>query len=470
MTVLTRTHSSLTKPPPLSYHHIGNDDPITTARKAFLTSTPKERPSNTGTPSTFRTRQHDPQRLKSMPCGRPREYEETIPVTLLHPVFGQFLDDCQTIDVTAEDNSFIEHLATAITNGLKLLTWYFKTTASTLPSTKPAEYLTNAEMKVNGHRYVIAEFKNETGSTSTEPYFQAIGYYLDSTREYALKFSRSPLPCLLLTIFGPYMVFAGAAWNLRPTVQILSTPIAFHFHSTDIHNRLTVARHMAAFRKAAERLNEYYENLTETPVLTSAPVPPHMFAYPTSYISLHSNTLKHFWYVIELDSDKLVFSGTEDEGDHICIKFVQTYSCDVHNHFASLGCAPALRGFEKIAGGWFMVVMDMLPDDFEMLSARTGRLPLSVFTDISAKLESLHEAGYVHGDIRDTNIMVSKTDKTRFMIIDFDWAGSIEEARYPACVNYMDIVRPQEARDGKKILRDHDNFMLQVVKRWNFMD
>ncbi|EGO23318.1 hypothetical protein SERLADRAFT_391072 [Serpula lacrymans var. lacrymans S7.9] len=325
-------------------------------------------------------------------------------------------------------------------------------------------------MQSQGHRYVIAEYKNETGNASAEPYFQAIGYYLEGTRDKAVKFSRSPLPCLLLAIFGPHIVFAGAAWNLRPTVQILSTPIAFHFHSTDIHNRLTVTRHMAAFRKAAERLNEYYENLTETPLLTSAPVPPHMFAYPTSYRSLHSNTLKHFRYVIELDSDKLVFSGTEDEGDHICIKFVRTYSCDAHKHFASLGCAPALRGFEKIAGGWFMVVMDMLPADFEMLSARTGRLPLSVFTDISAKLESLHEAGYVHGDIRDTNIMVSKTNKTQFMIVDFDWAGSIEEARYPAGVNHIDISRPLEARDGKKILKDHDIFMLQDMKNSKFMD
>lgn len=112
-----------------------------------------------------------------------------------------------------------------------------------------------------------------------------------------------------------------------------------------------------------------------------------------------------------------------------------------------------------------MVVMDMLADDFEMLSAHEKPLPSFVFADIFAKLGSFHSAGFVHGDIRDTNIMVSKSDETRFMIVDFDWAGRTQEARYPVGVNYIDIERPQEARDGNEILPDHDVVMLEGIAR-----
>ncbi|KIK92005.1 hypothetical protein PAXRUDRAFT_148231, partial [Paxillus rubicundulus Ve08.2h10] len=41
-------------------------------------------------------------------CDRPCDSEETVPVTLLHPVFGKFLDDCQTYEITAKDNATIE--------------------------------------------------------------------------------------------------------------------------------------------------------------------------------------------------------------------------------------------------------------------------------------------------------------------------------------------------------------------------
>lgn len=39
-----------------------------------------------------------------IPCGRSHDLEEIIPLTLLHQVFGQFIDDCQTGTVTEDDN------------------------------------------------------------------------------------------------------------------------------------------------------------------------------------------------------------------------------------------------------------------------------------------------------------------------------------------------------------------------------
>lgn len=65
-----------------------------------------------------------------------------------------------------------------------------------------ATYPMDAALSVNNHHYVIVEYKNEAGNTSAEPYFQAIGYYIESTRDAAITHFESALPCILLVIFG----------------------------------------------------------------------------------------------------------------------------------------------------------------------------------------------------------------------------------------------------------------------------
>jgi len=82
---------------------------------------------------------------------------------------------------------------------------------------------------------------------------------------------------------------------------------------------------------------------------------------------------------------------------------------------------------------------------------------------ITSLIEELHNynGGYVHGDLRDTNLFVG--DNKSFMLLDFDWAGPIETARYPMNVNREGIRRPDGARDGEKILVQHDLDMLKYI-------
>lgn len=67
----------------------------------------------------------------------------------------------------------------------------------------------------------------------------------------------------------------------------------------------------------------------------------------------------------------------------------------------------------------------------------------------------------MHGDVRDTNIMLSPDGE--IMLVDFDWAGKAGEIRYPMNVNREDIWRPDGAVDGNLILADHDIAMLKKV-------
>jgi len=169
--------------------------------------------------------------------------------------------------------------------------------------------------------------------------------------------------------------------------------------------------------------------------------------------------------------DRLIFFGETvggAAGNKICIKFVKHYSPEAHKFCASKGNAPELIAYNSLRGGWKMVIMVAIdidnaqrPGSYRRLSAMAAldRLPLK--EAITSLIEELHNGGYVHGDFRDTNFVVG--DDNRFMLLDFDWAGPVEEARYPMYVNRTDIRRPEGACDGKKILVKHDLEMLKYL-------
>ncbi|KAG6374536.1 hypothetical protein JVT61DRAFT_4585 [Boletus reticuloceps] len=308
------------------------------------------------------------------------------------------------------------------------------------------QHWTDGEIQIHGHCYVIIESKNEVAVASAEPYFQAIQYYVEHMRERATKY-RSPLPCFLVCITGSTISFSGTPWNARPMAQPLSTPFVFHFHSSDSQNLQTATRHIAAFYKAAKSL-EHYNSL---PVANGT-----------------ATTTIKFQYDRPVVNGKLIFFATEESSkDKICVKFVQSYSKEAHECFCDLGHAPVRRGLQKLTGGgWIMVVFDALIE-FETLHEHTKKQPLpdTVFRDIAGALDIFHSFGFVHGDIRDVNIMVSKSEgPMKFMFVDLDWSGKVNEARYPSYVNRRSIVRPEDALRGKHITQRHDIFMLNQLK------
>ena len=200
------------------------------ARNAFLAHIPKDRPSSSVTPSPFRKQQNNWHQF--IPCGCPRDpdrdCEDTIPPTLLCSVFGQFIDDCQSISIETKDNRLATDLKIAMSRmyqdesqRVKGVNEVFRKHGIHLIISKiqSTDYLLDGAISVNGHSYVIAEFKNEAGNTSAEPYFEAIAYYLESTREHAPKHPSSPLPCFLLAIFGSSLLPTNSSRSNWPFQQ-----------------------------------------------------------------------------------------------------------------------------------------------------------------------------------------------------------------------------------------------------------
>lgn len=230
-------------------------------------------------------------------------------------------------------------------------------------------------------------------------------------------------------------------------------------HPTDTATRYKAARHIGALRSAIHSLDAYYrgEMQAHETSLTSFTSPHNpMFPYPSCFTSLDNSTKKSFTYTSHPMDDKLVFFGELlDDGDNICIKFVREYSPDAHAFCASKGFAPALRGFEKLSEGWYMVIMNRIPSDY----VKFGNLPKfmddtwrALSDDIRHHVCRLHSANLIHGNLCDTNIMVKRTNNGNlFLLVDFNWSGVRGVVRYPMNINTPGIWWPEGACDGELI-------------------
>ena len=81
---------------------------------------------------------------------------------------------------------------------------------------------------------------------------------------------------------------------------------------------------------------------------------------------------------------------------------------------------------------------------------------------VRAKLELLHQGGFVHGDVRDVNVLVrnegAPAGSPDILIVDWDWAGRAGEVVYPRNINTQ-LARPEEALAAEVIKAEHDVWM-----------
>ena len=457
-------------------------------RDLYVHDFPDKPPSSQGDPFQFLKLQRNKQHM--IPCNRPPWAASSIPSTLLHPIFGEFKDDCQNYKPTAADNKLVLTLSTEMSHFFDneaaraskfreiLRDSDIDTSATVVEGTG---FTTDGDIQLKGFRFVILEIKNEIGSKGAEPHAQAISYYIHSTKPSAPSRPGFRFPCILITLVGELSIsifhchlppmltassgasidFSAAVWGTRPNMQVLSTALPLFAHQTDTEMREMAARHIGALRKALCSLKQCYDEELSRPT----PLRPNLgFPYPLSYPCFNNPSLiRHFRYTSQMDNSKLLFAAAElDDNEKICIKFVRHYSKDVHAFCASEGFAPTLKGFNELPGGWYMVVMEMIGEDYCCLSDLAR--PYTHYEEIRQKLTSLHQANYVHGDIRDMNIMVRKDGVQGFKLVDFDWSGTIGQVRYPMNVyRGPRLWRPPEVEDGQLIKADHDIDMLKAA-------
>jgi tRNA A-37 threonylcarbamoyl transferase component Bud32 len=113
--------------------------------------------------------------------------------------------------------------------------------------------------------------------------------------------------------------------------------------------------------------------------------------------------------------------------------------------------------FAELDGGWKAVVMEYI---------RGSVLTKDVFeckTFLKDKvLPKLQEKGYVHGDLRFCNVM--KKQDGKLILLDFDWANSIEAfPTFPMDIN-MRLTWPDEVVPGGYITPKLDEAIVKFLE------
>ncbi|KAF8416717.1 hypothetical protein EV426DRAFT_625874 [Tirmania nivea] len=468
---------------------------------SYFRTFPKAPPSMAGKPTFFLSEiQKDSPKIH---CNRPFELSN-VPLALLHPIFGQFRDWSKTVKPSPDDNHavlalteiMLKHYSSELDRQHALHGFFLNHLRVQLHAGNP----TGTNSQTDGHGFaninssppfihVLTEVKNELTGNSTDPYFQVtllFKDYLCTLPEYV--FSDTICPVMVVIFFGCYLQIAGMAVTTNGIqIEPLSPAFAFFADPYDEDHRSTVTKCLAALRESLSILQDYYKSLStkftydnsenaseditddvmlDLPIFSSG-IPPEGYPYMTSCNLLADSNSKvtvKFEYLFRPYPTRLLFLAKSDQGE-LLIKFTRRYSKDIHLLLSGKGFAPELLGIEAIPGGWLMVIMKSVLDSHQSASFLEPKEREAYREDIENIVACLHGNGFVHGDLRPTNLLVPKSanGNGKVLLVDFDEAGQDGTASYPPNLNTIDITRPKSAIDGALITKEHDNFMLRQL-------
>ena len=252
-------------------------------------------------------------------------------------------------------------------------------------------------------------------------------------------------------------------------VNILGPILPLFYHRTDINLQIRCAKMFGALKNSATALREYYEHTVSQSLMDTR------FPWITQYNTTTTPTeIRKFKYVERLDRSSLLYVCQHShDKKRILVKFVRTYSKDAHLVAAARDGAPTLLGYQDVLScGWSVVVMELLeePDWVSGLKIVEKAEQCMVREKVREHVVALHRRGFVHGDIRPQNILVKRSDTGRdapsVCLVDFDWAGGINQAKYPFLVN-PDLgggfKRPSGVKGGCFITTEHDLTMVDLM-------
>ena len=177
-------------------------------RHRFLELRHTEAPSSGGQPKIFEEKQATDAKIL---CNRPTGTSPPIPLTLLHPIFAKFVDDCEHSQLSRQINQFTLKLAESMskfypdenarTKEFNLLFSELGIDLQTIKITGTGYEMDAGLIKGNKFLLVCGEIKNEAAN-NVDPFLEAILYYLEQTRAVAATFPSSILPAMILICAG----------------------------------------------------------------------------------------------------------------------------------------------------------------------------------------------------------------------------------------------------------------------------
>ncbi|CAG8490655.1 803_t:CDS:2 [Paraglomus occultum] len=409
----------------------------------------------------------DPLALNYRPAGL-----TGLPVSLCNDILAKFQDNANgSIELVEEDIVFVRNLSNEMCSIFddeaerrdcfhKLVGRYFSRvfdihTFGNKRGTDGSLMFTKGNFQVP---LLNLEVKPELGMGSGCPYVQSTAYYVEFIKK--LKDSNSSVitqsrfPVFLMYLAGPYLGVAGAVFLTTPVCEPLTPvmPLFYRPHHEDM--LLRTACVLKALKIALNDLEIFYDQLSHDSNIKLS----QQISFP--YISKMNigQVVANIIYVKKLDRYIFQAKMEHDNGlsQHVIVKFAKRYSEECHSTCQGLGIAPRLFSCKWIPGGWCVVVMEQLMG-YGSLSSLAQDKKLSIQKKTMESVKKMHNQGFVHGDMRLSNIMTGPNDSVK--IIDFDWSGKVGEAVYPPLLN-PDIDWHPDVKAGAKILPDHDLYML----------
>jgi hypothetical protein len=233
---------------------------------------------------------------------------------------------------------------------------------------------------------------------------------------------------------------------------------------------VTLSQIFAAVAHALDTLKEYYRCLK---LNSGPPIVNRLFPQPTynanGFPQEIPTILRRFDYEGREADDyrRSLFVATYNDGP-VLIKFCQTYHGNAHRIVAEAGYAPQLFFCERLLGGVVMVIMELVDgrDAFHHFGS-TKTIPSTVLDDVKAAISVLHSANLVFGDMRRPNILVEKeNDRLQGLLIDFEWAGVADQARYSPFLNDLgEIAWAKGVQPYGLMKKQHDLDMIDLLNR-----
>jgi predicted Ser/Thr protein kinase len=297
---------------------------------------------------------------------------------------------------------------------------------------------------------------------------------------------------------GTDLVIWGAVTTekffFEPLASIMLIPMPRASGRTALEDKmLEVANVLRALKEGAKELKDHYSGLVRPlPVrytdravgyrLVRVPTPELFTETPTDYISgmfprwrkfvSESKEYKlHYLRRLRKNLRNPIFlakmtGGDDSEAEQtVVVKFAHRYCPEAHKLLEKERLAPRLyyANFEACAEDkpdapdMWVVVMEYM----EGATDPPDRLEEKQEEKLTKCVDVLHEAGYVHGDLRWQNILVRNDD---LFLLDFDWANKQGIATYPVNVNLGEEKNwHHEVCRGGHIEFEHDLYRLEEM-------
>ncbi|KAH9979886.1 hypothetical protein BGW80DRAFT_1441969 [Lactifluus volemus] len=158
----------------------------------------------------------------------------------------------------------------------------------------------------------------------------------------------------------------------------------------------------------------------------------------------------------DLSTRWLYFAETGGpDSQTILIKFVQHYSVDLHAFFLA---------YEKLPGGWHAVAMEYISNGVLITDSPLLTTCRDKWTEeLKTLVQSFHDNGFVHGDLRNPNIICD--DKGSVFLIDFDWSGKEGDAFYPTRKLNQELLEGRTSLDLKITRGDDDRVLCKTLDK-----